>query len=112
VIANHAVIAFAHRAIAFFPQELPFFQIKPDLRLEQQGQDGQDETWQRHHSASFERFRPSSTRIEFSAHTTGAFPGAHQWLRRKEAREHALDRASKKLAPMEPRRLEPIINLR
>ena len=45
VIANHAVIAFTHRAIAFFPQELPFFQIKPDLRLEQQGQDGQDETW-------------------------------------------------------------------
>jgi hypothetical protein len=31
VIANHAAIAFADRAIAFFPQEIAFFQIAAEI---------------------------------------------------------------------------------
>src|SRR5450432_3530836 len=44
--------------------------LKPQLRLERQGQDGQNETKQSNHSASLGDFFTSSTRIRFSVHTT------------------------------------------
>src|ERR1035437_10472452 len=49
-----------HRVLSF----------KPQLRLEWRGQDGQDETQKPYHSASLGDSVTSSTRIEFSVHTT------------------------------------------
>jgi hypothetical protein len=46
--------------------------LKPQLRLERQGQDGQSETEQPDHSASLGDSITSSTRIRFSVHT-GAY---------------------------------------
>jgi hypothetical protein len=43
--------------------------LKPHLRLEWRGQDGQNETEQPDHSASLSDSVTSSTRIEFSVHT-------------------------------------------
>ena len=43
--------------------------LKPQLRLEWQGQDGQSETEQPDHSASLGDSITSSTRIRFSVHT-------------------------------------------
>jgi hypothetical protein len=43
--------------------------LKPHLRLEWRGQDGQDETEKPDHSASLSDSITSSTRIEFSVHT-------------------------------------------
>src|SRR6202035_3742248 len=43
--------------------------LKPHLRLEWRGQDGQDETEQSDHSASLGDSITSSTRIRFSVHT-------------------------------------------
>src|ERR1035441_8641386 len=43
--------------------------LKPHLRLEWRGQDGQDETQKPDHSASLGDSITSSTRIEFSVHT-------------------------------------------
>jgi hypothetical protein len=45
--------------------------LKPQLRLEWRGQDGQNETEQPDHSASLGDSIASSTRIRFSVHTTG-----------------------------------------
>src|SRR5450432_2854793 len=45
--------------------------LKPQLRLEWRGQDGQNETEQPDHSASLGDSITSSTRIRFSVHTTG-----------------------------------------
>src|SRR6266446_2055209 len=50
--------------------------LKPQLRLERRGQDGQNETEQPDHSASLGDSVTSSTRIRFSAHTAGAEPEA------------------------------------
>src|SRR5712692_689199 len=47
--------------------------FKPQLRLEWQGQDGQNETKQPDHSASLGDFITSSTRIRFSVHTVGVW---------------------------------------
>src|SRR5258705_1210487 len=44
--------------------------LKPQLRLEWRGQDGQSETEQPDHSASLGDSITSSTRIRFSVHTT------------------------------------------
>jgi hypothetical protein len=44
--------------------------LKPQLRLEWRGQDGQSETEQPDHSASLGDSIRSSTRIRFSVHTT------------------------------------------
>src|SRR5258706_8596613 len=52
--------------------------LKPHLRLEWQGQDGQNETEQPDHSASLGDSITSSTRIRFSVHTvvsSGLPPG-------------------------------------
>src|SRR6202011_2584937 len=46
--------------------------LKPQLRLEWRGQDGQSETEQPDHSASLGDSITSATRIRFSVHTTGA----------------------------------------
>src|SRR6202022_1546003 len=46
--------------------------LKPQLRLEWRGQNGQNETEQRDHSASLGDSITSSTRIGFSVHTGGA----------------------------------------
>src|SRR3984957_20871109 len=43
--------------------------LKPQLRLEWRGQDGQNETEQSDHSASFGDSITSSTQIRFSVHT-------------------------------------------
>jgi hypothetical protein len=43
--------------------------LKPQLRLERQRQDGQNETKQPDHSARLGDFFTSSTRIRFSVHT-------------------------------------------
>src|SRR5260370_12723301 len=43
--------------------------LKPQLRLEWRGQDGQNETEQPHHSASLGDSIPASTQIRFSVHT-------------------------------------------
>ena len=43
--------------------------LKPQLRLERQGQDGQNEMKQSDHSASLGDSITSSTRIRFSVHT-------------------------------------------
>jgi hypothetical protein len=43
--------------------------LKPHLRLEWRGQDGQDETQKPDHSASLGDSITSSTQIEFSVHT-------------------------------------------
>ena len=48
------------------------FGLKPNLRLEWRGQDGQNETEQPDHSASLGDSITSSTRIRFSVHTTHA----------------------------------------
>jgi hypothetical protein len=45
--------------------------LKPHLRLEWRGQDGQNETEQPDHSASLGDFFTSSTRIRFSVQTAG-----------------------------------------
>src|SRR6202022_1659375 len=45
--------------------------LKPQLRLEWRGQDGQSETEQPDHSASLGDSITSSTRIGFSVHTDG-----------------------------------------
>src|SRR5712675_1395690 len=55
-----------HRVLSF----------KPQLRLEWQGQDGQNETEQPDHSASLCDSITSSTRIRFSVHT-GVSGGAY-----------------------------------
>jgi hypothetical protein len=44
--------------------------LKPHLRLEWRGQDGQDETEQSDHSASLGDSTTTSTRIRFSVQTT------------------------------------------
>src|ERR1700738_2041375 len=44
--------------------------LKPQLRLERRGQDGQNETEQPDHSASLGDSIASSTRTGFSVHTT------------------------------------------
>src|SRR5216684_8887739 len=44
--------------------------LKPQLRLEWRGQDGQNETEQPDHSASLGDSITSSTQIRFSVHTT------------------------------------------
>ena len=44
--------------------------LKPQLRLERRGQDGQNETEQPDHSASLSDSITSSTRIRFSVHTS------------------------------------------
>jgi hypothetical protein len=44
--------------------------LKPQLRLEWRGQDGQNETEQPDHSASLGDSIAASTRITFSVHTT------------------------------------------
>jgi len=49
--------------------------LKPQLRLEWRGQDGQSETEQPDHSASLGDSITSSTRIRFSVHTPGISPG-------------------------------------
>jgi hypothetical protein len=46
--------------------------LKPQLRLEWRGQDGQNETEQTDHSASLGDSITASTRIRFSVHTTFA----------------------------------------
>ena len=46
--------------------------LKPQLRLEWRAQDGQNETKQPDHSASLGDSITSSTRTEFSVHTTPA----------------------------------------
>jgi cystathionine beta-lyase/cystathionine gamma-synthase len=46
--------------------------LKPQLRLEWRGQDGQNETEQPDHSASLGDSITSSTRIRFSVHTAGS----------------------------------------
>ena len=48
--------------------------LKPQLRLEWRGQDGQSETEQPDHSASLGNSFTSSTRIRFSVHTGGRSP--------------------------------------
>ena len=45
--------------------------LKPQLRLEWRGQDGQNETEQRNHSASLGDSIPASTQIGFSVRTIG-----------------------------------------
>src|SRR5277367_1188200 len=50
--------------------------LKPQLRLEWRGQDGQNETEQPDHSASLSDSITSSTRIRFSVHT-GESDGIH-----------------------------------
>jgi hypothetical protein len=49
--------------------ERSILSLKPALRLEWQGQDGQNETEQPDHSASLGDSVTSSTRIRFSVHT-------------------------------------------
>jgi hypothetical protein len=58
--------------------------LKPQLRLERRGQDGQNETEQPDHSASLGVSVALSTRIGFSVHTTGPMvrsssEGFDQW---------------------------------
>src|SRR5205809_228394 len=48
--------------------------FKPQLRLERQGQDGQNETEQPNHSASLGDSITSSTRMRFSVHTPPIIP--------------------------------------
>src|SRR5260370_37664633 len=48
--------------------ERGIFGLKPDLRLEWRGQDGENETEQPDHSTSLGDSITSSTRIRFSAH--------------------------------------------
>src|SRR5258708_11024504 len=54
--------------------------LKPQLRLEWRGQDGQSETEQPDHSASLGDSITSSTRIRFSVHT-GAGTLQPMWFR-------------------------------
>src|SRR5258708_30237963 len=49
--------------------ERGIFGLKPDLRLEWRGQDGENETEQPDHSTSLGDSITSSTRIRFSVHT-------------------------------------------
>src|SRR5258708_15380591 len=51
--------------------ERGIFGLKPDLRLEWRGQDGENETEQPDHSTSLGDSITSSTRIRFSVHTAG-----------------------------------------
>jgi hypothetical protein len=53
--------------------------LKPHLRLEWRGQDGQSETEQPDHSASLGDSITSSTRIRFSVHT-GAVAAVLAWV--------------------------------
>src|SRR5674476_820859 len=53
--------------------------LKPHLRLEWRGQDGQDETQKPYHSASLGDSVTSSTRIEFSVHTLPVKPHTGQF---------------------------------
>ncbi len=62
--------------------ERGIFGLKPQLRLERRGQDGQTETEQPDHYASLGDSIASSTQMRFSVHTpaaeagsSGAFPG-------------------------------------
>ena len=50
--------------------------LKPHLRLERRGQDGQDETQKPDHSASLGDSVGSSTRIRFLVHTTDGITDA------------------------------------
>src|SRR5882762_11660583 len=52
--------------------------LKPQLRLEWRGQDGQNETEQPDHSASLGDSITASTRIRFSVHTRLATPASAQ----------------------------------
>ena len=51
--------------------EYRILRLKPALRLEWRGKDGQNETEQPDHSASLGDSITSSTRIRFSVHTAG-----------------------------------------
>src|SRR5450755_205843 len=51
--------------------------LKPQLRLERRGQDGQNETKQPDHSASLGDSITSSTQIRFSVHTGESRPDAN-----------------------------------
>src|SRR6202140_962081 len=56
--------------------------LKPQLRLEWRGQDGQNETEQPDHSASLGDSITASTRIRFSVHTARAPISHYRWRRR------------------------------
>src|SRR5258708_24851219 len=58
--------------------ERGIFGLKPDLRLEWRGQDGENETEQPDHSTSLGDSITSSTRMRFSVHTP-------PWARRSHA---------------------------
>jgi len=62
--------------------------LKPHLRLEWRGQDGQNETEQPDHPASLGDSITSSTRIRFSVHEGGrAFSGMQRdWQERRSGR--------------------------
>src|SRR5258707_4139564 len=75
--------------------------LKPQLRLEWRGQDGQSETEQPDHSASLGDSIRSSTRIRFSVHTTISFhpksitdlrSGAKERCSRREAQRSTFAR--------------------
>src|ERR1700694_3097431 len=55
--------------------------LKPQLRLEWRGQDGQNETEKPDHSASLGDSITTSTRIRFSVHTTAPAPRFSQLQR-------------------------------
>src|SRR5664279_6493104 len=62
------------RAGTILPPSHRVLSLKPDLRLEWRGQDGQDETQKPDHSASLGDSVTSSTRIGFSVHTRASWP--------------------------------------
>src|SRR5947209_16902677 len=69
--------------------------LKPQLRLEWRGQDGENETEQPDHSVSLGDSFTSSTRIRFSVHTgcdLWKLPDIEQVNRRRKANNHETDR--------------------
>src|SRR5450432_3499787 len=62
--------------------------LKPQLRLEWRGQDGQNETKQPDHSASLGDFFTSSTRIRFSVHTGARCLGSNSQFSPSTAVHH------------------------
>src|SRR5260221_13929950 len=77
--------------------------LKPQLRLEWRGQDGQSETEQPDHSASLGDSITSSTRIGFSVHTVAGSPAsAGPFLRvRKRAAGISDGRARSRRLPVQ-----------
>src|SRR5271168_2814703 len=86
--------------------------LKPQLRLEWRGQDGQNETEQPDHSASLSDSITASTRIRFSVHTGSATCTPHWWRTASRAAPNSPTAFSTRSETPSPMPVKAILRLR